>query len=188
MGRPIKWRRVNQMPTIIQFVPSDKTGPDAGQPNADDNKLLIEEYEAIRLKDLEGLEQEECAEQMQISRPTFQRILMTAHQKVADSLINGKGIRIEGGNFTRNVCPVHCLDCGLVWDASIESLAEARSDYVCPRCHSKRIACAPFDPRNRVKGARNRYCQRGCWRNDWNTRLNKEESEREQDADDHHSD
>lgn len=80
-----------------------------------ENILKLEELEAIRLKDLEGLEQDECADRMEVSRPTFQRILLVARGKVADSLINGKGICIEGGNFTRNICPVLCMDCGKEW-------------------------------------------------------------------------
>lgn len=59
----------------------------------------IEEIEAIRLKNHLNLEQEECAQMMQISRPTFQRILSEAYAKVADALSNGKGIRIEGGSY-----------------------------------------------------------------------------------------
>jgi len=60
----------------------------------------------------EVLEQEDCAGQMQISRPMFQHILMNARQKIADSLIHGKGIRIEGGTFTPQCLPVQCLPCG----------------------------------------------------------------------------
>jgi len=62
-------------------------------------RLSLEEAEALRLKDLEGLEQEEGAERMNISRPTFQRVLASARKKAADALLNGKAIRIEGGNF-----------------------------------------------------------------------------------------
>ena len=61
--------------------------------------LKVEEVEAIRLKSHLNLEQEECAQMMQISRPTFQRILGEAYAKIADALTNGKGIRIEGGNY-----------------------------------------------------------------------------------------
>ena len=67
--------------------------------------LHLEEAEAIRLKDLEGLEQEEAAEMMNISRPTFQRVLASARQKVADALLGSKAIRIDGGNF--EVSPLH---------------------------------------------------------------------------------
>ena len=61
--------------------------------------LSVEEVEAIRLKDMEGLEQEPCADKMNISRPTFQRVLNSARQKIAEALLKGKAIRIDGGNF-----------------------------------------------------------------------------------------
>jgi predicted DNA-binding protein (UPF0251 family) len=52
---------------------------------------------------------------MEVSRPTFQRILISAREKIADSLVNGKTLKIEGGNFTRNICSVKCADCGREW-------------------------------------------------------------------------
>jgi predicted DNA-binding protein (UPF0251 family) len=61
--------------------------------------LTVDEYEAVRLKDLEGLEQEECARKMNISQPTFHRLVLSARKKIADSIVNGKAIRIEGGDF-----------------------------------------------------------------------------------------
>ncbi len=188
MGRPVKWRRVDHIPTTLHFLPAPEgDGKDENGKN-NENVLLLEEYEAIRLKDLEGLEQEECAEQMQISRPTFQRILATAHQKVADSLIHGKGILISGGNATRGICPVRCLDCGYVWEDRIETLNREKTDYACPRCHSTRIVCAPVGPRGNGRGMQNRFCQRGCWRSDWSRQLDNEESERETHAEHHDPD
>lgn len=59
--------------------------------------LSIDEFEAIRLADLEGLKQEEAAKLMKISRPTFSRIVSSARNKVGDALVNIKAIRIEGG-------------------------------------------------------------------------------------------
>ena len=53
----------------------------------------------MRLKDLESLEQEECAQKMKISQPTFHRLILSARKKIADAIINGKAIKIEGGNF-----------------------------------------------------------------------------------------
>jgi predicted DNA-binding protein (UPF0251 family) len=79
--------------------------------------LNYRKYSKIRrirsdsIEGLEGLEQGECAERMEVSRPTFQRILLSAREKVADSLINGKWIRIEGGNFTVYMSN-QCKDCG----------------------------------------------------------------------------
>ena len=59
--------------------------------------LTIDEFEAVRLACLEGLKQETAARRMKISRPTFSRIIASAHQKIADALVNIKAIKIEGG-------------------------------------------------------------------------------------------
>jgi predicted DNA-binding protein (UPF0251 family) len=59
--------------------------------------LTIDEFEAIRLADLEGLKQEHAAKKMRVSRPTFSRIICSAHNKVGDALVNIKAIKIEGG-------------------------------------------------------------------------------------------
>ena len=154
MARPVKWRRIEHMPAYRHFRP-------VGQGQSEENILKLEELEAIRLKDLEGLEQEECASRMEISRPTFQRILTVAREKIADSLVNGKSIRVEGGNYTRNICPVKCLDCGRVWDESIERLEEAELDFTCPDCNSKRLACCPLDE---APGAYKAGCHGVCRR------------------------
>jgi len=61
--------------------------------------ILLDEYEAVRLADLEGLYQEDAAKRMNVSRQTFGRIIEAAHKKIADALINGKAIKIEGGNI-----------------------------------------------------------------------------------------
>jgi predicted DNA-binding protein (UPF0251 family) len=60
--------------------------------------IAIDEYEALHLKDLDGKEQEECARLMNISQPTFHRLIISARKKVADALINGKALKIGGGN------------------------------------------------------------------------------------------
>ena len=94
MPRPTKWRRVAFIPEIRYFKP-------AGMPlrNLKEVCLSLEEAESIRLKDLERLEQEQCAEKMHNSRSTFHRVLVSARQKVAEALLGGKAIRIKGGNF-----------------------------------------------------------------------------------------
>jgi len=92
MARPVKWRKIENIPQILRFYPEQ-----SGQAWGGENILRLEEIEAIRLKDLEGLEQEDCANRMEVSRPTFQRILVSARKKIADSLIQGKEIRIDGG-------------------------------------------------------------------------------------------
>ncbi len=94
MPRPSKTRKVAFIPNITYFKP-------AGVPlrQLEEVVLTMEELEAVRLKDLEGLEQEAAAEQMQVSRPTFRRILVGARSKIAEALTGGKAIRIEGGVY-----------------------------------------------------------------------------------------
>jgi predicted DNA-binding protein (UPF0251 family) len=62
--------------------------------------MSVDEYETIRLIDLEGFTQEECAEQMNVARTTVQRIYNDARKKIADSLVNGRILRIEGGSYS----------------------------------------------------------------------------------------
>jgi predicted DNA-binding protein (UPF0251 family) len=82
------------MPGITFFKPA---GIPLGE--LEEIVLTLEEAEALRLKELEGMEQEQGAQKMNISRPTFQRILASARNKIADAILNGKAIRIDGGNF-----------------------------------------------------------------------------------------
>jgi len=94
MARPRKCRRIWQMPAITYFRPG-------GIPMRVLEEIILncEELEAIRLKDLEGLSQEEAAKKMNISQPTFHRILTSGRKKIADALFNGKAIQIKGGTF-----------------------------------------------------------------------------------------
>ena len=94
MPRPIKFRQVEFKPNISYFKP-------VGVPMATLGEvvLTVEEFEAIRLKDVEGLDQVEAAEKMGISQPTFNRLLNSARNKIADAIVNGKAIKIEGGNY-----------------------------------------------------------------------------------------
>jgi uncharacterized protein len=72
--------------------------------------MTLDEFEAIRLADLGGLYQEQAAEQMGVSRPTFSRIIESAHRKVADALVHGKALQMEGGPVHRRgrrCCELH---------------------------------------------------------------------------------
>lgn len=93
MVRPIKCRRVAFVPGITYFKP-------AGIPLRflEEVTISLEEAEAIRLKDIERMNQGQCADKMNISRPTYQRVLGSARHKIAEALLKGKAIRIEGGN------------------------------------------------------------------------------------------
>jgi predicted DNA-binding protein (UPF0251 family)/DNA-directed RNA polymerase subunit RPC12/RpoP len=155
MARPVKWRKIENIPDVQQFFPEVEDIEEAGE-----NVLKLEELEAIRLKDLEGLEQSECAERMQVSRPTFQRILISAREKVADSLTNGKAIRIDGGKYTRAIHLVRCLDCGREWNESAENTDRCQdTGYVCPGCSSRKLQCGKTQDRDGQVKWRN--CYRG---------------------------
>ena len=92
MPRPFKYRRVCGTPGADYFKPR-------GIPLSDLQEvgLTIDEFEAIRLADLEGLYQEDAAKKMAISRQTFGNIVAAAHKKIADAIVNGKALKIEGG-------------------------------------------------------------------------------------------
>ena len=90
MPRPIKLRRVCSMPSYRRFGPLGGAGTD------DTVTLTIDEYEAVRLIDLEQCTQEECAEQMNVARTTVQGIYIEARRKLAEFLVEGKTLEIEG--------------------------------------------------------------------------------------------
>ena len=92
MPRPKKPRVVQWIPVAKMFIPEPPFGKEEAI-------LPIEGFEAIRLADYEGLDQEEAAEMMNVSRQTFGRILASARSIVADALVKGKILRIEGGDF-----------------------------------------------------------------------------------------
>ena len=156
MPRPTKCRRVAFMPEVTYFKP-------AGIPLRvlEEVCLSMEEAEAIRLKDLEGLDQEQCAEKMNVSRPTFQRVLGAARQKVADALLNGKAIRIEGGNFQMAIRHFRCLE-GHEWDVPFDVMVTMPPQF-CPSCNTPNIL--PLQPPGFGWGwARGRHrSRRGRW-------------------------
>ena len=94
MPRPKCCRRVAGMPRCKVFKP-------AGIPacSLQEVVLTVDELEAVRLADLQGLYQEQAARQMNVSRQTFGRIIESAHRKVAETLVEGKALRIEGGEI-----------------------------------------------------------------------------------------
>jgi len=92
-GRPKKYRIVRVDPRISQFSPRGKPG------RPDEIDLAMDEFEAIRLADFMGLDQEKAAKSMHISQPTFSRILKRAHRAIADAIVLGKIIKIQGGHY-----------------------------------------------------------------------------------------
>ncbi|MDY5483413.1 MAG: DUF134 domain-containing protein [Clostridium sp.] len=113
MPRPRKCRKVCCLPENDGFAPI--RGGDELAPII----LNVDEYEAIRLIDREGFSQEQCGEYMHIARTTVQQIYAAARKKLADALVEGRPLRIEGGDFT---------------------LCNGNSEaYGCNSCHRKRI-------------------------------------------------
>lgn len=91
MARPQKCRRICSKPKVTSFVPE-------GHTRIDTVTIGYDEYEVIRLLDYASYSQEQCAAKMNISRPTVTRMYENARKKVADALVNGKRLAIEGGD------------------------------------------------------------------------------------------
>lgn len=87
-------RRVWLHPNVTYFKPAG-----IRMIHLEEITMTVDEFEAIRLKDYEDMDQTKAAKKMGISQPTFQRLLESARKKVADAFVNGKAIRIEGGNI-----------------------------------------------------------------------------------------
>jgi predicted DNA-binding protein (UPF0251 family) len=141
MARRMKCRTVEFLPETDTFLPE-------GKGSQDEFVLKIEELEAMRLKDVLGLSQENCAEKMKVSRQTFQKIIDTARKKVALALIGGAGIRISGGSFVTRKCKIKCTDCGHTYEPSFED-----DKVACPKCGSQKIQCLH----------KNTHCMKLCW-------------------------
>ncbi len=104
MARPMKWRKVCCLPENSKFGPLDSRRA------KNDVIMTVDEYETIRLIDLEGFTQQECADQMNIARTTVQGIYAGARRKLAESLVNGKVLFIEGGEY--RLCDLMGSGCG----------------------------------------------------------------------------
>jgi predicted DNA-binding protein (UPF0251 family) len=133
MPRPRICRRVWLLPNVTYFKPAG-----IRMSSLEENILTVDEFEAVRLKDLLGLEQEDAAKKMNISQPTFHRLLLSARKKITDALVNGKAIKIEGGNFKMVGLPKRkfkCYDCGFEWELDYGT---GRPEE-CQKCKSKNI-------------------------------------------------
>lgn len=149
MSRPTKCRKIRFAPEILRFKPAAIPGKDLVEVT-----LTIDELEAIRLADLEGMYQEDAAREMDISRQTFGNILLSAHGKIADCMVNGKMLKIEGGviemaderSFT-------CFDCRHEWSVPFGTGRPSE----CPSCKSANIHRSEND-----RGQRRRRRGGGC--------------------------
>lgn len=149
MPRPPKVRSVQGGPQATYFKPR-------GIPARTLQTVVLglDELEAIRLADLEGLYQEEGAARMQISRPTFGRLLAQARAKVADALFHGKALVFEGGAVLLGTAAgFECGQCGQRWQLPAQSAPPGE----CVSCGSERISSV-MPP---VAGAGNQRAGRG---------------------------
>ncbi len=126
MSRPKYCRNVAGIPDKNYFKPR-------GIPSflLEEVVLTLDEFEAIRLADFETLYQEQAAAMMGISRQTFGRIIEGAHRKIADVLINGKALKIEGGEVSiEEMKHLTCQKCLKVFNIK----REVESNKICPHC------------------------------------------------------
>ncbi len=129
MSRPEKNRIVHEPPLFSEFKPIGVAAKLLEQ-----TVLCLDEFEAFRLTDSLCMSHAEAADEMEISRSTFTRLIEKARKKIADLIIHGKMLTIEGGNihFRNNI--IRCHDCGHMFNINInKSIAE------CPECHSKNL-------------------------------------------------
>lgn len=156
MPRPVKYRRVESEPAVTCFKP-------VGVPQCELEEvvLTVEELEAIRLKDLENLEQEGCAERMQVSRPTFFRILASAREKIADALLTGKMLRVEGGTYRLATAQLRCKACAHEFEVPAGMVTQSAA-IPCPSCQTPNVYTQGYAGNG--QGHRRKRCRRG-WRN-----------------------
>lgn len=136
MARPKRPRRVAGGPGVTYFKPR-------GVPMSALSEVLLEldEYESLRLADLEGMYQQDAAVLMDVSRQTFARMLGAARRKVADALVHGRALRIEGLDPTR-LPGYRCPECRQVW---IHTDGKRRPG--CPACGADGApAASPNEP------------------------------------------
>jgi predicted DNA-binding protein (UPF0251 family) len=140
MPRKKRRRTVTKEPPVSVFKP-------AGIPAKELDEILItiDEFEAIKLADFENLSQRDASSIMKVSQPTFNRILSSARSKIAEGLVQGSVLRIEGGRYVLadGTGQLECMDCG----ASVDMSSENKS--TCKKCGSTRLRWLRWDTDHR---------------------------------------
>ncbi|MBU0482653.1 MAG: DUF134 domain-containing protein [Proteobacteria bacterium] len=136
MARPLNSRMVGCLPECTYFKPKG-----VPQSSLEVIVLRVDEFEAIRLADHEGLYQDEAAKRMNVSRQTFGRIIENGHRKVAQALVKGQAIKIEGGEFEMTAKKFRCLECKHEWEVPYGT---GRPE-ACPSCSGNNIHRAAGD-------------------------------------------
>ncbi|MHB1252628.1 MAG: DUF134 domain-containing protein [Candidatus Humimicrobiaceae bacterium] len=143
--KPRKIRNVSFPPKVVFFKPHGIPLRDVEIVN-----LTIDEYEAIKLADYENFKHYEAAEKMNISRPTFTRLLESAHKKISYSIVEGKAIKIEGGDFKFSSKIFQCRRCGQYQNLQNK---EGETDS-CINCSSDELKEISPDSFRRFRGGR----------------------------------
>lgn len=125
-------RRISHPPEHLGFNITPRQSS-KGQSQTD-IVLHYEEYEVLKLMDYELMSQEDAAGFMDVSRPTITRIYESARRKIARALVEGKDVRINGGNFEIDAFLLECKDCGARF-----SKDENSTQQVCPWCGSENV-------------------------------------------------
>ena len=131
MPRPFKCRQVGCKPDISYFKPR-------GIPvtRLEEVNLTMDEFESVRLADLEGMYQDDAAKKMNISRQTFGNIVKSARKKIAEALVNGRAIKIDGGIYQmERMKKFKCSECEHKWEIAYGMGRPPE----CPKCQSNNI-------------------------------------------------
>ncbi len=140
MARKMIARKIAAFPKHSRYVVE-------GAYKNNDIELMVEELEAMRLKDVEELNQQDAALIMGISRQTFQNIVDGGRKKVAQALFSGHNIQIVGGNHVLHFCQMQCADCDSMYP--VEYIDDKKE---CPSCGSDDISCV----------SKKSFCNRWC--------------------------
>ena len=136
--RPQKKRIVAYNPSVSYFKPR-------GIPmlELDEMQLTIDAYEAVRLSDLEGMSHEEAGQAMGVSRATFGRIILKARKVIANAIVNGKAIKIEGGTYAlvEDKRVFMCNACRHRWEAPLGT----GKPKACPTCKADTVVRVKAD-------------------------------------------
>ena len=145
MARPRKCRRICQMPRTTRFAPEDG--------GAGEICMSLDEFESIRLIDLEHLQQEECALRMNVARTTVQSIYLSARSKLAEALVAGKSLRIAGENLEISTYSygegqasiLDVLQAQLSWIQLYTNAIQSRYNYAVAVADYRRITATPAE-------------------------------------------
>jgi predicted DNA-binding protein (UPF0251 family) len=155
MPRPFKCRQIGCKPDISYFKPR-------GIPvtRLEEVNLTMDEFESVRLADLEGMYQDDAAKKMNISRQTFGNIVKSARKKIAEALVNVKAIKIDGGIYQmERMKKFKCSECEYKWEIAYGMGRPPE----CPKCQSNNIHRDPED-RGYARSSRFGQGRRRCRR------------------------